>query len=218
MAAAALQLAMAVARCDAQKGPPVPLPSSPLLFPIRALNLSAARMAGGKQEMPDPSPMGRRAQPWVLATLCNVDACVVVYGEGESQPKVWLDAPKVAQVLAFNTMPELDQCKKMMDMEGFLNQRIDKLEEQPHKAQCENRERETTLLLHDAIAGRRPGLSVEIACLGWPRSASRRLLCDAARNLSLASVTTHWMVRRRKATLRLQWTRSCVSHPPFSIT
>ena len=144
--------------------------------------------------------MGRRAQPWVLATLCNVDACVVVYGEGESQPKVWLDAPKVAQVLAFNTMPELDQCKKMMDMEGFLNQRIDKLEEHPHKAQCENRERETTLLLHDAIAGRRPGLSVEIACLGWPRSASRRttrwqagesLLCDAARNLSLASITTH---------------------------
>jgi|UPI0002216A8B hypothetical protein len=39
--------------------------------------------------------------------------------------------PKVAQVLArFKAMPDQDQCKKMMDMEGFLNQRIDKLKEQ----------------------------------------------------------------------------------------
>ncbi|RLN41715.1 hypothetical protein C2845_PM01G36160 [Panicum miliaceum] len=108
-----------------------------------------------------------------LATLCDVDACVVVYGEGESQPEVWPDVATVAQVLArFKAMPELDQCKKMMDMEGFLNQRIEKLREQLHKAQRENRERETTILLQDAIAGRRPGglagLSVEeIASLGW---------------------------------------------------
>ncbi|TVT97425.1 hypothetical protein EJB05_57330, partial [Eragrostis curvula] len=67
-------------------------------------------------------------------------------------------------------MPELDQCKKMMDMESFLRQRIDKLREQLHKAQRDNREREITLLLHDAIAGRRPGLAdlsvEEIASLG----------------------------------------------------
>ena len=108
-----------------------------------------------------------------LATLCDVDACVVVYGEGESAPEVWPDVAKAARVLArFKAMPELDQCKKMMDMEGFLGQLIDKHREQLHKARRENRERETTLLLHDAIAGRRPGglagLSVEeIASLGW---------------------------------------------------
>jgi hypothetical protein len=107
-----------------------------------------------------------------LATLCDVDACVVVYGEGETQPEVWPDVAKAAEVLArFRAMPELDQCKKMMDMEGFLKQRIDKLKEQLHKARRENHEREVTLLLHDAIVGRRPGLaglSVEdIAGLGW---------------------------------------------------
>jgi hypothetical protein len=107
-----------------------------------------------------------------LATLCDVDACVVVYGEGETQPEVWPDVSKVAQVLArFKAMPELDQCKKTMDMEGLLTQRIGKQKEQLHKAWRENRERETTLLLHDAIVGRRPGLaglSVEdIAGLGW---------------------------------------------------
>jgi len=51
---------------------------------------------------------------------------------------VWPDIPKVAQVLArFMATMELDKCKKMMDMEGFLNQRIDKLTEQLHKAQRE---------------------------------------------------------------------------------
>ena len=66
-------------------------------------------------------PRGRRARrvcgrtvaawPWVLATLCYVDACVVVYDEGDLQPEVWPDMPKAAQVLArFKAMPELDQC------------------------------------------------------------------------------------------------------------
>ncbi|OEL34753.1 Agamous-like MADS-box protein AGL80 [Dichanthelium oligosanthes] len=108
-----------------------------------------------------------------LATLCGVDACVMVYGAGESQPEVWPEAPgETARIVRrFKDVPELDQCKKMMDMEGFLRQRVDKLREQLHKAQRENRERETALLLHDAITGRRPGLvglSVEeVASLGW---------------------------------------------------
>jgi hypothetical protein len=55
--------------------------------------------------------------------------------EEESQPEVWPDVPKVAQVLAcFKAMPEQDQCKKMMDIDGFLIQRIDKLKEQLHKS------------------------------------------------------------------------------------
>ncbi|TVU03870.1 hypothetical protein EJB05_50583, partial [Eragrostis curvula] len=130
-----------------------------------------------------------------LATLCDVDACVVAYGEGESQPEVWPSVAEAARILArFKAMPELDQCKKMMDMESFLRQRIDKLKEQLHKAQRENRERETTLLLHDAIAGRRPGLAgltvEEIASLGW--MVENRLQCvkKAIDNLHLQGLPT----------------------------
>jgi hypothetical protein len=108
-----------------------------------------------------------------LATLCGVKACIVVYGKGESQPEVWPEAPGAAEavVARFRDVPELDQCKKMLDMEGYLKQQVDKLRDNLHKAQRENRERETALLLHDAIAGRLPGfagLSVEeIGSLGW---------------------------------------------------
>jgi hypothetical protein len=106
-----------------------------------------------------------------LATLCDVDTCVVAYGEGEAQPEVWPSVAEAARVLArFRAMPELDQCKKMMDMEGFLRQRVDKLLEQLHKARRENREREAVLLLLEALAGRRPGLVgltvEELASLG----------------------------------------------------
>ncbi|KAG0533289.1 hypothetical protein BDA96_04G180400 [Sorghum bicolor] len=123
-----------------------------------------------------------------LATLCDVDTCVVVYGEGESQAEVWPDVPTAEHVLArFKAVPELDQCKKMLDMEGFLKQRMDKLREQLHKAQRDNREREATLLLHDAIAGRRPGLvglSVEeIASLGCMVESRLRGVKDAIERL-----------------------------------
>lgn len=74
-------------------------------------------MVDGKQETSDPCPLAqiwcyqdRWARPWVLTTLCYVDACVVVYVEGEeSQSEVWLGVPKVAQLLAsFKAMSELD--------------------------------------------------------------------------------------------------------------
>nr|ASZ79980.1 MADS89 [Bambusa multiplex] len=107
-----------------------------------------------------------------LSTLCDVKACVVVYGEGEAQPEVWPSVPAARSILErFKAMPELDQCKKMMTQEGFLRQRITKLREQLQKSQRENRERETRLLMHDAILGRRPGLMgltiEELTSLGW---------------------------------------------------
>ncbi|KAK3154097.1 hypothetical protein QOZ80_2BG0185970 [Eleusine coracana subsp. coracana] len=108
-----------------------------------------------------------------LATLCDVEVCVVVYAEGESEPQVWPpSAADATRILGrFNDVPETEQYKKMMDMEGFLTQRVAKLREQLEKARRENHAQETSLLLHDVIVGRRPeglaGLSAEeLAGLG----------------------------------------------------
>ncbi|KQK04003.1 agamous-like MADS-box protein AGL80 [Brachypodium distachyon] len=107
-----------------------------------------------------------------LATLCDVKACVVVYGEGEAQPEVWPSVAEAVPILnRFKDMPELDQCKKMMNQEDFLRQRIDKLREQIHKAGRENRERDTTSLVHKAMVGCLPGLTgltiEELTSVGW---------------------------------------------------
>ncbi|XP_010909405.1 agamous-like MADS-box protein AGL80 [Elaeis guineensis] len=90
-----------------------------------------------------------------LATLCDVKACVIVYGPQEPQPEVWPSVPEVTRVLArFKSMPEMEQCKKMMNQEGFLRQRVAKQQEQLRKQERENRELETMLLMYQGLAGR----------------------------------------------------------------
>ncbi|KAG8097525.1 hypothetical protein GUJ93_ZPchr0013g35275 [Zizania palustris] len=123
-----------------------------------------------------------------LATLCGVDACVVVYGEGERQAtEVWPTPAAVAVVLErFKAMPELDQYKKMTDLEGWFRQRIAKLQEQVDKAKRENHEREAALLLHDVITGRRclDGLTIEqITSLGWMVDARLKRVNDRLKQL-----------------------------------
>ncbi|XP_008801454.1 agamous-like MADS-box protein AGL80 [Phoenix dactylifera] len=90
-----------------------------------------------------------------LSTLCDVKACLIVYGPNEPQPEVWPSAPDAMRVLArLKKMPEMEQSKKMMNQEGFMRQRIMKLQEQLRKQDRENRELETTLLMYQGLAGK----------------------------------------------------------------
>ncbi|TVT98245.1 hypothetical protein EJB05_56464, partial [Eragrostis curvula] len=94
-----------------------------------------------------------------LVTLCGVDACVVVYGEGGAFPQETFppSSAEAAHVLnRFKDLPEMEQRKKMLNMEAFLEQRNDKLKAQLEKARHENDKREAALLLSGAIDGRRP--------------------------------------------------------------
>ncbi|KAG8062656.1 hypothetical protein GUJ93_ZPchr0003g18175 [Zizania palustris] len=123
-----------------------------------------------------------------LATLCGVDACVVVYGEGELQAtEVWPSPAAAAGVLErFKAMPELDQYKKMTDLEGWFRQHTAKLREQVDKARRENTDRETALLLHDVISGRRSfaGLTIEqVTSLGWMVEARLKSVSDRLQQL-----------------------------------
>ena len=129
-----------------------------------------------------------------LATLCDVDVLVVVYDgeQGEARPpEVWPEAPGEAERVAarFKAVPELDQCKKKQDMRALLTQRNDKLRDQLRKARHENRERERALLLHDAIAGRRPGLAglsvEEVVALGLVVEQRIQAVMDAIARLQL---------------------------------
>ncbi|KXG28889.1 agamous-like MADS-box protein AGL80 [Sorghum bicolor] len=94
-----------------------------------------------------------------LTTLCGIKLCVVVYGEGEAQPKVWPSDEEAKDLLMkFNNMLDVSSLKKTKNQEDFLHSRSLKLHEQVSKLELENRERETLDLLHDSMYGERPSL------------------------------------------------------------
>ncbi|OEL26498.1 Agamous-like MADS-box protein AGL80 [Dichanthelium oligosanthes] len=94
-----------------------------------------------------------------LVTLCGAKACVVVYGEGETQPEVWPSVSEAKRVVKkFKDMPEVGKFKKMQSQDDFLHGRISKLHDQVCKLDRENREIETRDLLYESMDGRRPGL------------------------------------------------------------
>ncbi|XBI49447.1 hypothetical protein VPH35_113009 [Triticum aestivum] len=107
-----------------------------------------------------------------LATLCDVRSCVVVYGEREAEPKVFPSHAEAVDILnEFKSMPELGHCKKTMDQEAFLTQRIAKLQDQVYKARRECQDSEIRYLLYNIMNGKHPGLvglSVEeLVRVGW---------------------------------------------------
>ncbi|XP_010271052.1 PREDICTED: agamous-like MADS-box protein AGL80 [Nelumbo nucifera] len=91
-----------------------------------------------------------------LSTLCGVDACAIIYSPYNKQPDVWPSLPE-AQLLAarFQSLPEMEKGKKMTNQEGFLRQRISKLQEQLKRQEKENRETEINHLMYQCLAGSR---------------------------------------------------------------
>jgi hypothetical protein len=94
-----------------------------------------------------------------LATLCGTKLCVVMYGQGEAQPKVWPSDEEAKELLKkFNSMLDVSSLKKTKNQKEFLHSRSVRLHEQVSKLDLENRERETLDLLHETMYGGRPGL------------------------------------------------------------
>ncbi|XP_042410818.1 agamous-like MADS-box protein AGL80 [Zingiber officinale] len=94
-----------------------------------------------------------------LATLCGVEACLVVYGPQdavEAEPEVWPSPAETARVATrFNSMPEMYRWRKMTDQEDFLRQRVAKLQDQLRRQDRESRELEVSLFAHEIMAGGR---------------------------------------------------------------
>ncbi|KAJ8752403.1 hypothetical protein K2173_004039 [Erythroxylum novogranatense] len=91
-----------------------------------------------------------------LSTLCDVDACAIIYSPYESQPEVWPSTVGVQRVLSrFKQMPEMEQSKKMVNQESFLRHRIAKANEQLKKQRKDNREKEVTQIMYQSLIGNR---------------------------------------------------------------
>ncbi|XP_057999433.1 agamous-like MADS-box protein AGL80 [Hevea brasiliensis] len=83
-----------------------------------------------------------------LTTLCGVSAFAIIYSPDEREPMLWPSRPVVQQLLMrYQTMPEIERCKKMMNQESYLKERIAKVQEQFRKHQRKNREIELACLM-----------------------------------------------------------------------
>ncbi|XP_043716865.1 agamous-like MADS-box protein AGL80 [Telopea speciosissima] len=91
-----------------------------------------------------------------LSTLCDVQTFAIIYSPYQQQPFVWpsdpLEAEKVLSM--FQSMPAMEQSKKMLNQEGYLKERINKVEDQLRKVQMENRMKEMTKLMYECLKGK----------------------------------------------------------------
>ncbi|XP_024196805.1 agamous-like MADS-box protein AGL80 [Rosa chinensis] len=105
-----------------------------------------------------------------LTTLCDIDACAIIYSPYDSRPEIWPSPLGVQRVLAqFKTMPEMEQSKKMVNQESFLRQRINKAQEQLKKQKKDNREKEMARVMFQSLTGKSlQGLTLsDLTDLGW---------------------------------------------------
>ncbi|KAI5408373.1 hypothetical protein KIW84_054269 [Lathyrus oleraceus] len=87
-----------------------------------------------------------------ISTLCGIGACVIIYGENSVEPEVWPPGPGTLNVVhKFRGVPEFERSKKMMDLEGFLRQSIEKSQEQLRKQMLENKKKKFTNFIDKAL-------------------------------------------------------------------
>ncbi|KAG8391410.1 hypothetical protein BUALT_Bualt01G0184700 [Buddleja alternifolia] len=88
-----------------------------------------------------------------LSTLCDVEACAIIYSPYDEDPEVWPSRQGAEAVLArFMNLSEMDQTRKMVNQESFTRQRIKKAEEQLHRIRKENKHKELEIFMYKCIA------------------------------------------------------------------
>ncbi|XP_057951182.1 uncharacterized protein LOC131145991 [Malania oleifera] len=90
-----------------------------------------------------------------LSTLCGVNACIIIYSPDEVEPAVWPSPPEVQNMLLhFQSLPELERSKKMMDQESYIKDRVARVQAQLRKQQRKNKELETSQIMDQIFQGR----------------------------------------------------------------
>ncbi|XP_059428481.1 uncharacterized protein LOC132162237 [Corylus avellana] len=91
-----------------------------------------------------------------LTILCGVSAFAIIYGPGDKEAEVWPSHQEVQQLLArFQSVPEMEQYRKMMNQDSYLKERATKFREQLRKQQRKNKEMEMGHLMQQIHQGRK---------------------------------------------------------------
>ncbi|CAN0924559.1 Agamous-like MADS-box protein AGL80 [Linum grandiflorum] len=91
-----------------------------------------------------------------LSTLCDVQACAIIYSPYHTQSEIWPPTfAGVHEVLSrFRDVPYLDQSRKKVNQEKFLKEQIGKAEEQLRKQKSNTKEKMVNNTIFNCLAGR----------------------------------------------------------------
>ncbi|XP_058766252.1 agamous-like MADS-box protein AGL80 [Vicia villosa] len=83
-----------------------------------------------------------------LSTLCGIEACAIIYDENNPQPEVWPSFSQVRRVLfRYMSLPDHERSKKMVNLETYLMQSIEKAQELLRKQMEDNQKKEIADLI-----------------------------------------------------------------------
>ncbi|CAL5202663.1 unnamed protein product [Lathyrus oleraceus] len=87
-----------------------------------------------------------------LSTLCGIDACAIIFDENYPEPEVWPSTTQVRSVLSrYMSLSELERSKKMLNLETYLMQTIEKAQELLKKQMEDNQKKEIANLIDQFI-------------------------------------------------------------------
>ncbi|GMJ14757.1 hypothetical protein HRI_005144900 [Hibiscus trionum] len=76
-----------------------------------------------------------------LATLCGIEACLIIYSPQENEPMVWPSLDEVKRLVGkFYLVPEHERSKKAMNMEMYMKDKFSKEQEHLMKLNKKNKE------------------------------------------------------------------------------
>ncbi|KAI3925922.1 hypothetical protein MKW98_028058 [Papaver atlanticum] len=91
-----------------------------------------------------------------LSTLCDVNACAVVYGPYDRQPEIWPQQPEARSVIARFKRSREEQftyADKQLNPESYTRSRVGKINEQFFKHRRENHYMELNWMYNHALTG-----------------------------------------------------------------
>ncbi|XP_028791982.1 agamous-like MADS-box protein AGL80 [Neltuma alba] len=77
---------------------------------------------------------------------------MIIYSPYDTEPEVWPSMGVQSTLVRFRQMPEMEQCKKMMNQMSFTRDRIQKISEQVKKMRRNNREKELAQIMYHYLS------------------------------------------------------------------
>ena len=84
-----------------------------------------------------------------ITTLCNIDACAIIFGPGDTSPMVW-PSPTVAKHLLqrFQNTPEMERFKKTVNHRAYMQEKTKRIQRQLVKLKESNNKKEMSIFMH----------------------------------------------------------------------